>query len=214
MKGSCFICEAFPASADNLLDTWIPINLFKCLRAIVPTPYTLETKSRSAWSSLTVASSLPGLDQMWSWDLEELVVMTADTLLLSCLFPPPWTWITWQPMCQHKATVSHLTSSECGSCTCRGCDPLAVKSCSLETLDLEHWGSCQAAILNSQCNMTLFRSHWGSLESGWGVFLCVFYSDWNLNPVKVNGNTFFPLSSTGQTRQFWQLSCVIRNLKR
>lgn len=174
IKGNCFICETFPTSADNLLDTWIPINLFKCLRAIILIPYTLEPKRRrSTRSGLMVVSSLLGLEQMWSWDLEELVVMTADTLLLSCLFPLLVTWITWPPMCQHDVTVSHLTSSQCGSCTCRRCDPSAMKSCSLETLDLEHWGSCQAAIPKSQCNITLFWSHWGSLESGWGFF-CVF----------------------------------------
>lgn len=147
---SCFICERFATSADNLLDIWIPTNLFKCLRAIISIPCNWEAQRRgNTRRSLMEVSGLLRLDQMGSWEPDELVAMTADTLLLSCLFPTMGTWINWQPMCQHELIESHLTSPQCGSCTCRVCDPFAMKNCGLVPPDLKHWGSCQAVALRS-----------------------------------------------------------------
>lgn len=151
-NASCFICETSATSADNLLDTWIPINLFKCLRAIVPLPYRWEAKRRGSIRSSLIGLETAGAGSGWSWDLEELVAMTAGTLpCFLCLFPPLANWINQQPIYQHRLTLNHLTSSQCGRSTYKGCDPLAMKNHNLATLDLEHWGFCQVAILKSYC---------------------------------------------------------------
>lgn len=167
--------DTFATSADNPLDGWIPFNLFKYFRAILPIHYT--TWRESTRRSFTVVWRLLGLDQMWSWDLDDLVAMAADTLLLSCLLPPLRTWINRQPIREHELNASHLTSPQCSSCTCRVCDPFAKGDHILETLDLKHWSSCQAEILKSY-HKTIFSPHWGSLEFGWvwglfGFFFCM-----------------------------------------
>lgn len=117
-------------------------------------PYLIVGKPRGeeALGVVSLVSRLLGLDQGWSWDLEELVAMTAGTLpCFLCLFPPLANWINQQPIYQHRLTLNHLTSSQCGSSTYKGCDPLAMKNHNLATLDLEHWGFCQVAILKSYC---------------------------------------------------------------
>lgn len=138
--------------------------------------------------SLPVISRLLGLirsevesEMRWWWWLQ-----THSCLLVSCLH---WgTWINWQPMCQGKLTVSHLTPAQCGSCTCRVCAVLAMKSCIWRPLISSTEASAR------QCKIILCWSHWGFLGLGkvFGVFFVVkigsFFSpwDWNLNPIKWN----------------------------
>lgn len=177
-----------------------------------PYPYTHPWEAKR---SLMVVSRLLGLDQMWSWERDELVAMTEDTLLFSCLFPTLGTWINWQPMCQGKLTVSHLTPPQCGSCTCRLHAPLSVKNCIWRPLMSSTEAS--ARLWHWKGNVKLY---WyisadpteGFWNLGEGFFLCwrlafVFFSwDWNLNPVKWNEKKrpFSPLSPTSQIKKFWK----------
>lgn len=154
---TCFISETSATSADNLLDTWIPINLFKCFESHhTPTLSLGSQEERSARSSLTVVLRLLGLDQVQSWDLEELMAVTADT---TCFLASSHLWgmeLISRLFTSSSSLVSLFISPWHGSCTCHVCDSCAMKDCSLVTLHPEHQGFCHAVILKSQCEIIMF----------------------------------------------------------
>lgn len=89
-KRGCFLLYLWKICNRCRQPSWCSdtYHLFRCLRAIIPVPYNWEAQRRgSTRRSLIVVLRLLRLDQMGSWDLDELVAMTAATLLLSCLFP-------------------------------------------------------------------------------------------------------------------------------
>ena len=195
-NASCFICETFAASADNLLDTWIPINLFKCLRAIIPTPRTWEAKRRgSARRSLMVVSRLLGLAQTWSWDLDEPVAMTAGTLLLSCLFPPLGSGIIQQPTCEYKVTVSSISSTWQLHSPVRWVIHLQWRTAVWRPFILSTGAPARLQYWRPNLKLRCAGHTEGLWSLGEGVF-CAFYREWNLIPPKVNGKKTLSFESS------------------
>lgn len=186
------------------LDTYRPLHVFESHRT--HTSYLGSQEERRGR-----ADSHGGLETAGAGSDAKLRLRRAggDGWTRSCLLassPRREPELTSSPRASTNSLPSHLTSPQRGSGTCRVCDPFAVQNCSPQTLRLELWGSCQAAIWKSSCKIVPFWSHrgvsgvWVRCSCALGVW--VFFREWNLNPIKVNGKNRSPLSPSRQIRQF------------
>jgi len=129
------------------LDTYQPLQMFESNHT--PTLSLGSQEERSARNSLTVVLRLLGLDQVWSWDLEELLAVTADT---TCVLASSHLWgvgLISRPCTSGASLLSLFISPQHGTCTCKVCESRVMKDCSLVTLHCEHQGFYHAVILKS-----------------------------------------------------------------